>query len=64
MDSKPFTMSPKPNSVTALSTDHSKFIEKLDTQIGMLTDIKETYEQKINQLKQMSQDGAQEHASQ
>lgn len=49
---------------SAMSTDHSKFIEKLEVQIGMLAEIKESYDGKIGQLKQMCEASDQEQVKQ
>ena len=46
----------------ALKTDHGKFIEKLETQIGMLTDIKQTYDARITELKEIGNGGSNEEA--
>ena len=42
---------------SSLKNDHSKIIERLSEQIQMLTEIRETYDTKIIQLKELSSGG-------
>ena len=49
---------------SAFNSDHSKFVEKLESQIDMLTEIKQTYDAKISELKQMDCSGTLEEVTQ